>query len=222
MGKAKKSVRKFVRKGHKDKLLKSSGRRKGEAAPRRVKLAGSSDIKASDLKSEEQRSKRGAQDAFLDAELDEDNDGSDGDEDSGSLDLDDIDDEDDVIEGDEEEDDEEKAEEGEEEDHEEGDAEEPVAKNNKLLKSEIGVHKQQLEALKAKDPEFYAYLQQTDANLLSFSDDEEEDRDADEEEDEDAEGAEEKEGDEEEDEECGKGPAQEKKLIVTSALMNKW
>ena len=44
--------------------------------------------------------------------------------------------------------------------------------DNKRLKSEISRHKEQLEALKERDPEFYAYLQQADSELLKFGVDE--------------------------------------------------
>ena len=224
--KAPKSVRKFSRKGHLDKLKARKGRRK-EAPPSKSKQAsGSGSIKASDLKGEEKSNKRGAQDAFLDAELDMD--GSDGEEDSSdSLDLDDIDEEEEMIEGEDDEEegeaDEEEAEAADEEDGDE-DLEEPVAKDNKRLKSEIGVHKVQLEALRARDPEFYAYLQQTDANLLSFSDDEEEGDGEDEDDDEkdEKEAEEEQGGDEDGDGEDAEEGKEEKKLIVTTALMNKW
>lgn len=40
-----------------------------------------------------------------------------------------------------------------------------VAADNTRLKGAISRHKQQLEALKTKDPEFYAYLQVRDAGL---------------------------------------------------------
>ena len=69
---------------------------------------------------------------------------------------------------DEEEDDGEEEEEAEDADA----ASDPVVKDNKRLVSEISTHKSQLEALKARDPEFYAYLQQTDAGLLDFADEE--------------------------------------------------
>ena len=58
-------------------------------------------------------------------------------------------------------------------------------KDNKRLKSEISTHKAQLEALRARDPEFYAYLQQTDAGLLDFQDDEDDEEGDDDDEDED-------------------------------------
>jgi nucleolar complex protein 2 len=48
-----------------------------------------------------------------------------------------------------------------------------VAADSQRLKGQISKHRQQLEALKTKDPEFYAYLQQTDAQLLGFGEGEE-------------------------------------------------
>ncbi|KAF5836696.1 hypothetical protein DUNSADRAFT_5570 [Dunaliella salina] len=65
---------------------------------------------------------------------------------------------------------EEEEEEGSEED-DGGKGNDPVAADNKRLKGEVARHKAQLEALREKDPEFYAYLQQTDANLLGFGED---------------------------------------------------
>eukprot|EP00887_Chlorella_sp_A99_P000978 scaffold5.g978.t1 len=47
----------------------------------------------------------------------------------------------------------------------------PVAARNRRLRSEIATHKAQLEALRQQDPEFYAYLQQTDKELLAFGED---------------------------------------------------
>ncbi len=52
-----------------------------------------------------------------------------------------------------------------------------MRRQNRVLQSEISQHKAQLEALKAQDPEFYAYLAATDKELLEFgqgSEDEEE------------------------------------------------
>lgn len=43
------------------------------------------------------------------------------------------------------------------------------------LQGAVSRHKQQLEALRERDPEFYAYLQQTDAELLGFGEDDESD-----------------------------------------------
>lgn len=65
--------------------------------------------------------------------------------------------------------------EGDDDDEEEtGGGAKAVKKNNKKLKSEIGSHKEQLEKLKQQDPEFYAYLQATDKELLAFGDDNDE------------------------------------------------
>jgi nucleolar complex protein 2 len=49
-----------------------------------------------------------------------------------------------------------------------------VAADSNRLKGQISKHRQQLEALRTKDPEFYKYLQQTDAQLLGFGEGEEE------------------------------------------------
>ena len=43
-----------------------------------------------------------------------------------------------------------------------------VGQDNQRLKSEVARHKAQLEALRQRDPEFFAYLQQTDEGLLGF------------------------------------------------------
>eukprot|EP00850_Spirogloea_muscicola_P003296 SM000013S26465 [mRNA] locus=s13:520815:526476:+ [translate_table: standard] len=45
-----------------------------------------------------------------------------------------------------------------------------VEAENHRLRSEIERHREELEALRAKDPEFFAYLQENDAELLDFED----------------------------------------------------
>ncbi|EFN57450.1 hypothetical protein CHLNCDRAFT_142934 [Chlorella variabilis] len=50
-----------------------------------------------------------------------------------------------------------------------------------VLKAEMAAHKSQLEALKQQDPEFYAYLQSTDQELLNFGQESEDELDSDEE-----------------------------------------
>eukprot|EP00850_Spirogloea_muscicola_P008463 SM000045S16208 [mRNA] locus=s45:265031:270301:- [translate_table: standard] len=45
-----------------------------------------------------------------------------------------------------------------------------VEAENHRLRSEIEQHREELEALRAKDPEFFAYLQENDAELLDFED----------------------------------------------------
>ncbi|EFJ50433.1 hypothetical protein VOLCADRAFT_88772 [Volvox carteri f. nagariensis] len=81
----------------------------------------------------------------------------------------------------------------EEEEEEEGTAGgDPVVQDNKRLKGEIAKHKAQLEALREKDPEFYAYLKEADADLLGFragEDDEDDDEEEDDDDEEDEDGA---------------------------------
>ncbi|KIY92006.1 hypothetical protein MNEG_15957, partial [Monoraphidium neglectum] len=85
-----------------------------------------------------------------------------------------------------------------------------VAGDNVRLKGAVARHRAQLEALKARDPEFYAYLQQSDAELLGFGagadDDEDADEDDADEDDEEDDGSEE-EGLESDEEGDGKGKA---------------
>ena len=42
---------------------------------------------------------------------------------------------------------------------------------NQRLKGEVGRHKAELESLKERDPEFFKFLQETDAELLEFGED---------------------------------------------------
>ncbi|KAG2453202.1 hypothetical protein HYH02_002526 [Chlamydomonas schloesseri] len=134
-------------------------------------------------------------------------------EEAGDDDLDD-DDDDDELDGDDDDEDGDGEEDGaveglsgeEEEEEEEGDEEaeeaaaaaagDAVAADNKRLRGEISKHRAQLEALREKDPEFYKYLQEADAELLGFGDGEEDDEDDEEESDD-------EEDEDEEDEEAG-------------------
>ncbi|KAK9822072.1 hypothetical protein WJX74_004970 [Apatococcus lobatus] len=54
------------------------------------------------------------------------------------------------------------------------DEDDPVGQHNRKLKTEMSQHEAQLAALRERDPEFYAYLQQTDQELLDFKADEDE------------------------------------------------
>ena len=54
------------------------------------------------------------------------------------------------------------------------DADDPVGQDNRKLKDEMSQHEAQLAALKERDPDFYAYLKQTDQELLDFKADEDE------------------------------------------------
>lgn len=54
----------------------------------------------------------------------------------------------------------------------------PVRAQNKKLKGEVGRHKAELESLKERDPEFFKFLQETDADLLEFGDEGDEEGEA--------------------------------------------
>lgn len=116
------------------------------------------------------------------------------------------------------------------------DSEVETETEHKRLKSAAARHKAQLEALKEKDPEFYEYLQETDAELLGFEAPEDDEGGEDEEE-EDSEG----EGDEEdceedddlvagEEEEEGEeqgadravSEAHQEGALITSAIVDQW
>ncbi|KAG1661708.1 hypothetical protein FOA52_002044 [Chlamydomonas sp. UWO 241] len=229
MGKLTKSTRKFVQaKG------KGSGGGKGSAfgkkhvktrhvaPPRRAGGGGS--VKAGELGAEEKKEKRRLEDMGVDEFLDggfASGDDSGSDDGSDDDDMEDEDEEDEDGEGEDGDDDADVEEEEEDDDDDDevvgGKEHHPVSKDNQRLKGENDTHRSQLEALKARDPEFYAYLQQTDAGLLDFQDDDEANS-----EDEGGEGAEEEteeaglEGDPEE----SAGPSG--RITVTSALVTKW
>eukprot|EP00624_Nannochloropsis_granulata_P005840 evm.model.NODE_4175_length_6537_cov_28.057673.3 len=74
--------------------------------------------------------------------------------------------------------------------------EEEADEEEEMLEDEVKQHKAELERLKAKDPDFFKFLEKNDGNLLSFGQDEEED-----EEDEDNEEGDDNEGGEEDEEE---------------------
>ncbi|BFZ64000.1 Nucleolar Complex 2 protein [Saitoella coloradoensis] len=63
----------------------------------------------------------------------------------------------------------------EEEEENDDDEEEEVAAPSKKKENKAAQHKQDIEALKSQDPEFYKYLQENDAGLLDFSDAEDDD-----------------------------------------------
>ncbi|KAJ9520966.1 hypothetical protein QJQ45_022715 [Haematococcus lacustris] len=108
-----------------------------------------------------------------------------------------------------------------EEDEEEGGAggSDPVAADNRQLRGAVGRHRAQLAALKEKDPEFWAYLQQTDADLLGFGAEEGDDDDEEDDEDEDDDDDEEKEEEEEgkKAEAAKKGAAKKAKTALPNA-----
>jgi len=95
-------------------------------------------------------------------------------------------------------DDQEEMEEGDDEEMKEEEGEEADEEED-MLEDEVKQHKAELERLKAKDPDFFKFLEKNDGNLLSFGQDEEEGEDE-EEDDEGEEEEEEKEGEEEDEE----------------------
>lgn len=123
-----------------------------------------------------------------------------------------------------------------------------MAGDNVKLRGAVARHKAQLEALRERDPEFHAYLQQSDAELLGFGageedeDEDEEDEDEEEESSEEEEDAhkrvtkkqeekkkkakqqqeEEEQGSEEGDEEEEEEEDKRKSMNVTSALVEDW
>lgn len=72
----------------------------------------------------------------------------------------------------------------EDEDENENEGGAGLGRQNKGLKSEVSKHKQELEHLQQKDPEFYKFLQEHDKELLEFDDEDSEDSEREEEEDE--------------------------------------
>ena len=56
-------------------------------------------------------------------------------------------------------------------------ADDPVVAQNRQFRSDIAQHKAEIDALAKQDPDFFAYLQQTDKELLQFGRGEEEDED---------------------------------------------
>ncbi|ODQ55810.1 Noc2-domain-containing protein, partial [Saitoella complicata NRRL Y-17804] len=67
------------------------------------------------------------------------------------------------------------AEEDDEDMEEDDEEEEETAAPSKKKENKAAQHKQDIEALKSQDPEFYKYLQENDAGLLDFSDAEDDD-----------------------------------------------
>ncbi|GLI62328.1 hypothetical protein VaNZ11_004935, partial [Volvox africanus] len=139
----------------------------------------------------------------------------------------------------------------EDEEEEEGPAADPVVKDNRRLRGEIAKHKAQLEALREKDPEFYEYLKEADAELLGFGvgEDDDDDEGVDDEEDDDEDDEEEEGGrkktskqqvkdpaaakekkkgavaerqDEEDDADKQEEPGTSGRLYVTSAIASRW
>eukprot|EP00873_Tetraselmis_striata_P023861 jgi/Tetstr1/444125/TSEL_032023.t1 len=104
-----------------------------------------------------------------------------------------------------------------------------VGAQNAKLSSAISKHKQDLDALRERDPEFYAYLQATDKDLLAFGGSDDESGEEEEEEESDAEEKEAEEeqagaeSDEEEDAEpAGKRRADKAERVITTAVVENW
>ncbi|MEW5298161.1 MAG: hypothetical protein WDW36_001313 [Sanguina aurantia] len=184
MGKVKKAAKKFLANGGKAAVLnrKKPGPFKNKAAKAAKAAAkGENEDHEADRNAKSVKAAAMEIDEFLDGGFANEDEGSE-DDDSGSLEGSDGDElggseadseaadfEDEDEEGEEGEEDDDELDTGDDGDDEElGGADDPVVQDNKRLRGEVSKHKAQLEALKAKDPEFYAYLQQTDEKLLGF------------------------------------------------------
>jgi hypothetical protein len=89
-----------------------------------------------------------------------------------------------------------------------------VAADNVKLRGSVARHRAQLEALRERDPEFFAYLQQSDAELLGFGAGEEDDSG-------DEEGDEEEEEEEEEEDDDEGGSSEEEEEAPARPVVGK-